>query len=231
MLTTLTGLGLASAAGLNAYIPLLLVGLLARFTDLVPLGESWQWIEHPVTLVVLTVLLVVEFAADKIPAVDSFNDVLQTVVRPTSGGITFGAGASAVELGEITGAASGAAAGGDGVSWWAVVAGVVVSLAFHAVKSLARPVANSVSLGCAAPVASFLEDAVSFVTSLLALLVPVLVLVVFPLMVAAGVWAARRGRRLRRERREARGTGPQGADAGARTDAEGVDPAGESHPG
>ncbi|PDP86321.1 hypothetical protein CQJ94_18205 [Glycomyces fuscus] len=227
MLTTLTGLGLASAAGLNAYIPLLLVGLLARFTDLVPLGGSWQWIEHPVTLVVLTVLLVVEFAADKIPAVDSFNDALQTVVRPTSGGITFGAGASAVQLEEITGAASGAAAGGDGVSWWAVVAGVVVALAFHAVKALARPVANSVSLGCAAPVVSFLEDAVSFVTSLLALLVPVLILVVFPLMVVGGVWAVRRRRRLRRERREA--PGPERQDAG--TGADGAAQAGETHPG
>jgi hypothetical protein len=227
MLTTLTGLGLASAAGLNAYIPLLLVGLLARFTDLVPLGESWRWIEHPVTLVVLTVLLAVEFAADKIPAVDSFNDALQTVVRPTSGGITFGAGASAVQLEEITGAASGAAAGGDGVSWWAVVAGVAVSLAFHAAKALARPVANSVSFGCAAPVVSFLEDAVSFVTSLLALLVPVLILVVFPLMVAGGVWAVRRRRRLRRERREARD--PARQDAG--TGADGAGPAGESRPG
>ncbi|WP_150236360.1 DUF4126 domain-containing protein [Nocardiopsis quinghaiensis] len=204
MFATLTGLGLASAAGLNAYIPLLAVGLIARFTDLVPLGESWQWIEHPVTLVVLTVLLVVEFVADKVPAFDSANDVLQTVVRPTSGGITFGAGASAVELTElteITGAASGTAAG-EGASWGPVVAGVVIALLFHLVKALARPVVNTMTAGCAAPAVSFLEDAASLVTSLAALLLPVLVLVVFPLMVLAGVWAARRGRRLRRERRE-----------------------------
>ena len=36
----LTGLGLASAAGLNAYIPLLAMGLLGRFTDLVNLPQG-----------------------------------------------------------------------------------------------------------------------------------------------------------------------------------------------
>ncbi|WP_160051588.1 DUF4126 domain-containing protein [Nocardiopsis sp. FR26] len=207
MFATLTGLGLASAAGLNAYIPLLAVGLLARFTDLVPLGESWQWLEHPVTLATLTVLLAVEFTADKVPALDSVNDLLQTVVRPTSGGVTFGAGVSSVRLDEVT-AASGATAG-DGVSWGPVVAGAVVALLFHLAKSLARPLANTVTGGCAAPVVSFLEDVVSAVSSLLALLLPVLILVVFPLMAAAGVWAARRGRRLRARRREAaEGTSP-----------------------
>ena len=42
----LTGFGLAAAAGLNAYIPLLALGLLARFTDLVTLPASqicFEW--------------------------------------------------------------------------------------------------------------------------------------------------------------------------------------------
>lgn len=213
MFATLTGLGLSSAAGLNAYIPLLIVGLMARFTDLLPLGASWQWLEHPVTLVILGVLLVVEFAADKVPAVDSVNDMIQTVVRPTSGGITFGAGASTVELAEITGAASGAASS-DGVSWGPVVAGVVIALLFHVVKALARPVVNTVTAGCAAPVVSFLEDVASFVTSLAAVLLPIIILVLFPLMVLGGVWAVRRGRRLRRQRRERGGGGADGTMAG-----------------
>ncbi|KOX23878.1 DUF4126 domain-containing protein [Nocardiopsis sp. NRRL B-16309] len=212
MIATLTGLGLSSAAGLNAYIPLLAVGLIARFTDLVPLGAAWQWLEHPVTLVSLTVLLVVEFAADKIPALDSLNDVVQTVIRPSAGGITFGAGASAVDLTELTGtAAASAAETGDGVSWGPVIAGMVIALVFHAAKTLARPVLNSVSFGVAAPVVSFLEDVVSFVTSLVAILLPLLILVVFPLMVAAGVWAVR-GRRRRRAGKAA----DEGAPAGER---------------
>ncbi len=204
MFATLTGLGLSSAAGLNAYIPLLLVGLVARFTDLIPLGPAWAWLEHPVTLIGLGVLLVVEFAADKFPALDSVNDVVQTIVRPTSGGITFGAGASTVELSEITGEASGAAASSGGVDWGPVIAGVLIALAFHLVKALSRPVVNTMSLGCAAPVVSFLEDVVSFLTSLMAILLPVLILIVFPAMVFAAVWVVRRRRRLRAERRDRR---------------------------
>ncbi|MGW9554708.1 DUF4126 domain-containing protein [Nocardiopsis sp. NPDC055551] len=201
MFATLTGLGLASASGLNAYVPLLLVGLIARFTELVPLGPSWTWLEHPITLISLTVLLVVEFAADKIPALDSLNDAVQTVVRPSAGGITFGAGASTVELAEITGEASGAAAGSGGVAWGAVIAGALIALAFHVVKALARPVMNAMSFGVAAPVVSFLEDVVSFLTSVMAILLPVLILIVFPLMVLFAVWVVRRRRRIRAERR------------------------------
>lgn len=209
MLAALTGLGLSSAAGLNAYIPLLMVGLAARFTELVPLGESWQWLEHPATLITLTLLLIVEFVADKVPALDSVNDVVQTAVRPTSGGITFGAGASSLELTEITEAAgtagtsaAAAGSGGGGTLWGAVVAGAVIALAIHIIKSLARPVANTASFGFAAPVASVAEDFVSAVNSLLAVLVPVLIAVVFPLMLLGGVWVLRRRRRMRQERRQ-----------------------------
>ena len=196
MIATLTGLGLASAAGLNAYIPLLLVGLIARYTELIPLGSAWTWLEHPLTLIALSVLLAVEFAADKIPALDSLNDAVQTFIRPTAGGITFGAGASTVELAQITGEASGAATS-DGVSWWPVIVGALIALVFHLVKALSRPVVNAMSLGLAAPVMSVVEDVVSFFTSVLAILLPVLILVVFPLMVLVGVWVVRRRRRLR----------------------------------
>ena len=196
MITALTGIGLSTAAGLNAYVPLLLVGLIARFTDLLVLGDSWTWLEHPVTLTVLAVLLAVEFLADKFPAVDSINDVLQTVVRPSSGGIVFGAGASAVELSEITGAASGAAAQ-DGVSWGAVIVGTAIALVFHLLKFLGRLAANSVTAGCAAPFVSFIEDIVSFLTSLAALLLPALVLLVVPALAVAGLLMVRRSRRLR----------------------------------
>lgn len=204
MLASLTGLGLASAAGLNAYIPLLVIGVLARYTDFVPLSPTWTWLEHPATLVVIGVLLVVEVVADKVPAVDSVNDLLQTVVRPTSGGITFGAGASTIALGEITGEASGAAVASNGIAWGAVIAGVVIAFFFHVVKALARPVINALTLGVGAPVASVLEDLASVVTALLAVLLPLLVVVVFPLLILFGVWAVLKARRMRAERRALR---------------------------
>jgi uncharacterized membrane protein len=88
----LTGFGLATAAGLNAYIPLLTLGLLARFTDLVTLPAGWAWLENGWVMAIVAVLLVVEVVADKVPALDSVNDVIQTFVRPTAGGIVFGSG-------------------------------------------------------------------------------------------------------------------------------------------
>src|SRR5688572_1166484 len=95
VLEALTGTGLAASAGLNAYIPLLAVGLLGRYTELIGLPSTWQWLENPWVLGILVVLLAVEMVADKIPAVDHVNDVLQTVVRPTSGGLVFGASSNA----------------------------------------------------------------------------------------------------------------------------------------
>ena len=91
----LTGLGLATAAGLNAYIPLLALGLLSRFTDLVTLPHGWAWLENGWVMAIVAVLLVVEIVADKIPALDSVNDAIQTFVRPTAGGIVFGSGTAA----------------------------------------------------------------------------------------------------------------------------------------
>ncbi|CAN5419564.1 hypothetical protein BH10ACT9_BH10ACT9_45510 [soil metagenome] len=88
----LTGVGLATAAGLNAYIPMLMLGLLARFTDVVALPGGWSWLENGWVLALVGVLLVIEIVADKVPALDSINDTVQTFVRPTAGGIVFGSG-------------------------------------------------------------------------------------------------------------------------------------------
>ena len=38
----LTAFGLSTSAGLNAYVPLLIVALLARFTDLITLSAPWD---------------------------------------------------------------------------------------------------------------------------------------------------------------------------------------------
>ena len=82
MLELLTGTGLATSAGLNAYIPLFALGLLDRFTGLVDLPAGWTWLSADASLWILGALLALELVADKIPGVDAVNDVVQTVVRP-----------------------------------------------------------------------------------------------------------------------------------------------------
>lgn len=189
MLEILTGTGLAFAAGLNAYIPLLLLGLGARFLDFVQLPTGWAWLENEWVLGILAVLLVIEFFADKIPAVDSVNDVIQTVVRPTSGGIVFGSGSASQ-----TAAVTDPAAFFESNQWVPIVTGVLIALLVHGAKTAVRPALNVATFGLAAPVASFVEDVGSVVLSLLAILIPVLVVAVIVGLVVLFVLLMRRRR-------------------------------------
>ncbi|WP_067507766.1 DUF4126 domain-containing protein [Actinoplanes sp. TFC3] len=200
MLEALTGSGLAASAGLNAYIPLLTMGLLARFTDTIDLPHGWQWLSNGWVLVILTVLLAVEVVADKVPVVDHVNDVVQTVVRPTAGGLAFGAGSSSET---VTVSDPGSFFGSH--QWVPVAAGVLIALCVHGVKAASRPVVNASTAGLGAPVASTAEDITSVVLSVLAILLPVLVLLGLLLLVAAGWWVIRRRQRRKRERSELRG--------------------------
>jgi hypothetical protein len=188
----LTGFGLATAAGLNAYIPLLALGLLSRFTDLVTLPHGWAWLENGWVMTIVAALLVVEIVADKIPALDSINDAVQTFVRPTSGGIVFGSG-TAAQTSAVTDPGAFAQSG----QWIPVAIGVGTALVVSLTKSTVRPAANVATVGMAAPVLSTLEDITSVGLVFLAILVPVLVLVA----VLALVWAVLRI--VRRRRRKA----------------------------
>lgn len=193
----LTGFGLATAAGLNAYIPLLALGLLARFTDLVTLPPGWAWLENGWVMAIVALLLLIEVIADKVPALDSVNDIVQTVVRPTAGGIVFGSGTAAQ-----TAAVSDPGAFAQSGQWVPVAAGVAIALVVSLTKSTVRPAANVATAGVAAPVLSTVEDIVSVALVFLAVLVPALVLVA----VVALAWAA--VRLLRRRRRNPRAASP-----------------------
>ncbi len=187
MLASLTGLGLSAAAGLNAYIPLLLVGLLARFTGVITLPEPYRWIQSGWALTVVAVLLLAEVVLDKVPVVDHVNDAVQTLVRPTVGGVIF--------------AATAAAGQADASPWmrqhpwvgWLL--GIVVAGLVHAGKATARPVVNVSTVGVGTPVVSAAEDAASLAMSLVAVFVPVLVVVALLLLVWAAVAVGRRVRR------------------------------------
>lgn len=185
----ITGIGLAVAAGLNAYIPLLVAGLLIQF-DVVSFGDPYDLLGSPPALVIVGVLLVVEIVADKVPAVDSVNDVIQTVIRPASGAVLF----------------AGAATGVD-PQWsqaLALVLGLVTAGTVHAAKATARPVVNATTAGLGAPVVSTVEDGFSVSLALAALLAPVLALV----LIVVVVWVLVRAARGMRGRRRPESAGP-----------------------
>ena len=190
MLEALTGTGLAASAGLNAYIPLVTMGLLARYTDAIDLPTGWSWLSNGWTLLILAILLAIEVVADKVPVVDHVNDVVQTVVRPTAGGLAFGAGSSSET---VTVSDPGSFFGSH--QWVPIAAGVLIALCVHGVKAASRPVVNAATGGVGAPVASTAEDIGSVLMSVLAIVLPVLVLAGLVLLALGAFWVLRRRRR------------------------------------
>ena len=166
--------GLSASAGLNAYIPLLVVALLARFTNLLKLAPPWDTLTDGWVIGLLVVLSVVEFFADKFPAVNHVNDAIQTLIRPVAGAILFAASAKVIT--DINPALS-------------LAAGLLVSGGVHAVKSVAvRPMVTAATAGAGNVPVSILEDLVSTVVSILAVILPVLMillLIIFLLWLAA----------------------------------------------
>ncbi|MFN8532815.1 MAG: DUF4126 domain-containing protein [Dehalococcoidia bacterium] len=176
----LTAFGVSAPAGLNAYLPLLIVGLTARFTKLLTLNEPFTWLTNEWVLGVLGVLVLVEFFADKIAGVDHINDVINTVIRPVSGAILFAAASNVFgELHPVI----------------AVVLGLLSAGSVHVVKSTVRPVVTASTLGMGNPIISFAEDIVAVVTTIAAILVPILVFFFVIATAAVAFYAFRRSHR------------------------------------
>ena len=156
----LMGISLAACAGIRAWLPLLLVSVLAHF-GYVQVNDSMAVIGDIHVLVALIIATVVEMIGDKIPAVDNFLDSVGTFIRPAAGTVVSSSlltqvdGGVALLLGVLVG-------GGTAFS---VHAG---KTAMHAAATATAPV----HLGLGNTVLSFIEDAVSIVTSILAVALP-----------------------------------------------------------
>ena len=182
----LAAFGLSGSAGLNAYLPLLVVALAARYTSLIELKSPWDTLENPWVIGVLVVLLLVEFFADKIPAVNHFNDAVQTFVRPTADAWWWRPrrfAASARVISDIHPAV-------------ALVLGLFAAGTVHAAKSvLLRPAVTATTGGAANPFVSLAEDVIAAVISILAIVVPVLLTGAVIVITAFIVWLLWRSRR------------------------------------
>lgn len=196
----LIGSSLAASAGLNAWMPLFLLGLGDRILPAVNLPSGWSWISSDIALWILGVLLLLEIVADKIPALDSFNDVVQSLLRPASGGIVFGAGASSETV-----AVDDPSSFFSENTWVPIVTGIVIALVVHVLKATARVAANTVTGGLAAPALSTAEDGASFLLAALAIIIPVLAGLLLIGLIVAVVLFVRRRRRRRRSATQADG--------------------------
>jgi hypothetical protein len=183
MAPILTGFGLASAAGLNAYIPLLLLGIAGRL-GYADLGAPYTLLSSNAGLAVLAILLIVELLADKVPGVDHVNDIINTVVRPAAGGLLFVTSAGAGQLDPTL----------------AAMLGLVTAGSVHATKAGFRPLVTATTGGLGNPVVSVIEDILALVGTIMAIFAPLLVgLFLIALIVVALVfWRRLRARRARR---------------------------------
>lgn len=189
MLEFLTGAGLALSAGLNAYVPLIIVGLAGRFTNLLELPDGWSWLTNEWVLIALGVLLAVEVVADKIPVVDHVNDVLQSVVRPVAGGLAFDSGSASQTV-----AVADPAEFFSSSEWVPIAVGVVLALSVHVSKAVARASVNVATVGTAAPLMSTAEDVGSVGLSVAAIIVPLVVVMALAGFAWFAVWALTRRR-------------------------------------
>lgn len=178
----LAAFGLSASAGLNAYIPLLVIALLARFTDFIQLSSPWDVITSWWIIGLLLLLSLIEFFADKVPAINHANDAIQTFVRPIAGAIVFAAAANVItEVHPIL----------------ALGAGVLVSGTVHTVKSAAvRPAVTATTGGAGNVPVSVAEDVFATFLSIIAIVVPILIAFLVIMVSALVVWLIyRRGKR------------------------------------
>jgi hypothetical protein len=177
--------GLSASAGLNAYLPLLVISLLGRFTELFTLKPPWDALTSWWVIGVLVILSVIEFFADKFPAVNHINDVVMTFVRPTAGAIAFAASANVIT---------------DVSPVLALIAGLFIAGGVHVAKTaVVRPAVTATTAGMGNVPVSIAEDVIAAVISVLSIVVPVVIaslLIVITSFIVFRMWR----RANRRER-------------------------------
>ncbi len=177
----LTGLGLAAPAGLNAYIPLLALGIADRATDRVTLAAPFDVLASTPVILLLLVLLTIEIVVDKIPGVDHLNDLVQTIIRPAAGAILMLAATSQqVQISPVLMA----------------ILGILAAGSLHAAKAATRPAVTVGSAGLFNPLVSMGEDMLAVIASIAAIFVPVLAVLFVVVLLALAVWLVLRARRM-----------------------------------
>ena len=175
LLGVFTAFGLSASAGLNAYIPLLVIALMARFTDLITLNSPWDALTSWWIIGLLVILSLIEFLVDKFPVINHINDVIiQSFIRPTAGAIAFAASTNVVtDINPVL----------------ALAMGLLISGGVHAAKSVAiRPAVTAATGGTANVPVSVAEDVTSTTLSILSIVVPIVVMIVVALFFTWVLW-------------------------------------------
>jgi hypothetical protein len=165
-------LGAGWASGLNTYAVVLVLGL-GQLFGLVALPHDLQVLGSPWVLAVAALLFALNFLADKIPYVDSLNDLLHTVVRIPAGAVlAFGAADQTTpEIAVIAALLGGTLAAGS-----------------HIAKTGARALINTTPEPFSNIAASLATDALVIAGLVLAITHPITFMCLLALFVAGLIW-------------------------------------------
>lgn len=167
-------MGSAWLSGINLYATAATLGLLQRF-NLVRLPGELGVLSNWWVIGVAAGMFVVEFIADKIPAVDSVWDVVHTFIRVPAGAIMAAAAFSHAD---------------PAVRIIALLVGGGVALSSHGTKAAVRATANLSPEPFSNIGLSLAEDAVAFGSSFLIAWFPVVMLGIVGLFLVAFFWLA-----------------------------------------
>ncbi len=187
----LAAFGLSGAAGLNAWLPLLAVGIGDR-AGWIALDSPYDILSSVPGLIVVAVLLVLDVIGDKIPALDSVLHALGLFIAPASGAVLFAAQT------DLTSDLNPAVA---------AVLGAVTAGSLQAGRAAVRPFVTASTGGIGNPAVSAAEDGTSLLMTGLAFAVPILAFLLVVLALGLILWLVLRARRWIRRRRSARRPG------------------------
>ncbi len=149
--------GLALSSGVNTYLPLFLLALFARFSNLVHVSPRFAWLVSDQAIMILGLLAACEILAQKFPVLDNFWDFIHTLLRPMAGAVAAGATLTTNNAFEMV---------------LAMVLGGSLAAAAHSTKSSLRLVSTSKSLGTTNFLLSLVEDVAVVTATLLSVYAP-----------------------------------------------------------
>ncbi|MCH2259504.1 MAG: DUF4126 domain-containing protein [Candidatus Thalassarchaeum betae] len=165
IMATLMGISLAAASGFRVFLPPFLLSLAARFNvvwflDIDLIGTQFEFFTSTLSIVVLGIATVAEFAAFYAPWVDS---VLDTIATPAS--IVAGVAMTAIVL-----------EGNDPIIQWtiAIVAGGGVAATIQSATVAIRGLSSTFTFGLGNPAVATSENVASVALTLIAILIPFL---------------------------------------------------------
>lgn len=186
-----TPFGLAFASGLNAYLPMLAFSLAVRWLKLFKVNQHFAFVTQGWFIVVLVILTLLDFVADKIPLLDHAWNAIHTFVRPVAGAVVAIVASSHAMPPVTTGdhvqsstalvAFSAIPVAGVGLVVIFIV-GAVLALLSHTTKSTARLFSTITTAGFFNTILSFVEDALVLIIILLSLFASTIMLIVLVLL-------------------------------------------------